>query len=63
MVAARCLPATGNMRWGLCNLTEGVYLYSRSPQQALFGAPLGPCRGLCPTEGAKEAGMCQHNTS
>jgi hypothetical protein len=32
------------MRWGLCNLTEGVYFYSRSPQQALFGAPLGPCR-------------------
>jgi hypothetical protein len=26
-----------------------------SPQQALFGASLGPCRGLCPTEGATEA--------
>jgi CRP-like cAMP-binding protein len=36
-----------------------AYLNSRSPQQTLFGAPFGPCRGLCPTEGATEAGHVQ----
>jgi hypothetical protein len=39
------------------------YINPRSPQQTLFGAPFDPCRGLCPTEGATEAGMWNHNTS
>jgi hypothetical protein len=39
------------------------YVNPRSPQQTLFGAPFHPCRGLCPTEGATEPGMCKPNTS
>jgi len=37
-------------------------MYPRSPQQALFGASLGPCRGLCPAEGATEARMWRKQT-
>jgi hypothetical protein len=42
---------------------DWAYSNPRSPQQMLFGASLDPCRGLCPTEGATEPGMCKPNTS
>lgn len=54
---------TGNSAEGLWNPALVGYVNSRSPQQMLFGASFGPCRGLCPTEGATETGMCNHNTS
>jgi hypothetical protein len=61
--AGRRLSGTGNNAGPVVGGANVAYPIRRSPQQALFGASLGPCRGLCPAEGAKEASMCQPNTS
>jgi hypothetical protein len=59
---ARRLSGTGNSAGGIVGPGDEAYANPRSPQQTLFGAPFDPCRGLCPTEGATEAGMCTLET-
>ena len=61
--AACRLFGTGHMRARIVEFDYQAYGDALYPQQALFGALIAQCRGLCPAEGAMEAGMCKHNTS
>jgi CRP-like cAMP-binding protein len=55
MTGVRHIP--GSVQTNVAKAAIGTMCKALSPQQALFGAPCYPCRGLCFSEGARRVAM------